>query len=42
MGDSMSKLCIATFNLKNFDDKPNQRPTLKERISYDALSAFQA
>ncbi len=29
----MSKLRIATFNLENFDDKPGQRPTLKERIS---------
>lgn len=29
----MSKLRIATFNLENFDDKPDQRPTLKERIS---------
>lgn len=29
----MSKLRIATFNLENLDDKPNEHPTLKERIS---------
>lgn len=29
----MSRLRIATFNLENFDDKPNLHPTLKERIS---------
>jgi endonuclease/exonuclease/phosphatase family metal-dependent hydrolase len=27
------KLRIATFNLENFDDKPNERPTLDERIA---------
>ncbi len=25
-------LRIATFNLENFDDKPNQKPSLAERI----------
>lgn len=25
-----TKLCIATFNLENFDDKPGQKPTLAE------------
>ncbi|MGB9940930.1 endonuclease/exonuclease/phosphatase family protein [Methanosarcina sp.] len=29
----MSKLRIATFNLENLDDKPNELPALKERIS---------
>jgi endonuclease/exonuclease/phosphatase family metal-dependent hydrolase len=24
---------IATFNLENFDDKPNTRPTIEERIA---------
>ena len=27
------KLRIATFNLENFDDKPNEKPTLDERIA---------
>jgi len=27
------RLRIATFNLENFDDKPNERPTIDERIA---------
>jgi endonuclease/exonuclease/phosphatase family metal-dependent hydrolase len=27
------KLCIATFNLENLDDKPGQKPKLDERIA---------
>ncbi|MGB0910546.1 MAG: endonuclease/exonuclease/phosphatase family protein [Nitrospirales bacterium] len=29
----LTQLRIATFNLENFDDKPNQEPTLNDRIA---------